>query len=70
MPTHLEIALAKLEDGNPPPQLSDLPIDVNDVLWGEYRATYGLTLLELGALKNHRIAQSQAPPFQVAPLGL
>lgn len=47
-------AARKLAAANTPYPIEDLPLDSNDTLWTLIRSEYGLTLPELGALKNYQ----------------
>ena len=48
----LQSAQQKLENGNPPFPIEDLPRNINSVLWERIGEGYGLTLSELAALQN------------------
>lgn len=54
--TFLELALEKV--GVDTDDLTSLPTTKNDDLWNAIQATYGLTPLELSALKNYRVSDS------------
>ena len=48
----LRSATEKISQGETPYPMADLPHDRSDPLWNDIRQEYGLTLPELGALKN------------------
>ncbi len=51
---HLNSAVGRLQAGNPPLALSDLPINANSSLWDRISVAYNLSLPELIAVQNQR----------------